>query len=406
MPFWTRSLPVNNPVSSYLSVSELNTLLKVKFENDDDLHGLYVEGEISSWKSYPNATYFDLKDEKSVLSCILWGTASLYLPFEPKIGDLVLVRGDLSVYPPRGRYSLMCSSIELAGLGKELLALEALKKKLQAEGLFDESRKRPIPKFPHTIGIIVGKGSAAEADLLKNLNRRWPLSDLYFFPSLVQGKEAPKDLLRAFSLSQSYPLDTLIIARGGGSNEDLSAFNDETFVRAVARSSVPTISAVGHESDTTLIDYVSDLRVSTPTGAAEAATPNKIDILNGILQSGERLQNALLAESASLTTRLNALSSRPFFKNPAAPYNEKEKEVEDLSKRLYLAVYHSLSEQKDEVKSLKDHLKALNPESVLSRGYSLTKTKEGKILSSVKDVHSGEEIETKLKDGIIHSVAK
>jgi exodeoxyribonuclease VII large subunit len=397
---------VNNRALPYLSVTEINTLLKAKFEEDDDLHGLFIQGEISSWKSYPNATYFDLKDDKSVLSCILWGTASLYLPFEPKIGDLVLVRGDLSVYPPRGRYSLMCSSIELAGLGNQLLALEALKKKLQSEGLFDESRKRAIPKFPKAIGIIVGKGSAAEADLLKNLNRRWPISELYFFPSLVQGKEAPKDLLRALKLALSYPLDTLIIARGGGSNEDLSAFNDESFVRAVAFSPVPTISAVGHESDTTLIDYVSDLRVSTPTGAAEAATPNQIDVLNGILQEGERLQNALLAEMASLSTRLDALSNRPFFKNPAAPYDEKEKEVEELNKRLYLAISRSLDSDKDEVKALKEHLRALNPESVLSRGYSLTRNKEGKILSSVKDVKSGEEIETKLKDGIIHSVAK
>lgn len=397
---------MNNRALPYLSVTEINTLLKAKFEEDDDLHGLFIQGEISSWKSYPNATYFDLKDDKSVLSCILWGTASLYLPFEPKIGDLVLVRGDLSVYPPRGRYSLMCSSIELAGLGNQLLALEALKKKLQSEGLFDESRKRAIPKFPKAIGIIVGKGSAAEADLLKNLNRRWPISELYFFPSLVQGKEAPKDLLRALKLALSYPLDTLIIARGGGSNEDLSAFNDESFVRAVAFSPVPTISAVGHESDTTLIDYVSDLRVSTPTGAAEAATPNQIDVLNGILQEGERLQNALLAEMASLSTRLDALSNRPFFKNPAAPYDEKEKEVEELNKRLYLAISRSLDSDKDEVKALKEHLRALNPESVLSRGYSLTRNKEGKILSSVKDVKSGEEIETKLKDGIIHSVAK
>ena len=397
---------MNNRALPYLSVTEINTLLKAKFEEDDDLHGLFIQGEISSWKSYPNATYFDLKDDKSVLSCILWGTASLYLPFEPKIGDLVLVRGDLSVYPPRGRYSLMCSSIELAGLGNQLLALEALKKKLQSEGLFDESRKRAIPKFPKAIGIIVGKGSAAKADLLKNLNRRWPISELYFFPSLVQGKEAPKDLLRALKLALSYPLDTLIIARGGGSNEDLSAFNDESFVRAVAFSPVPTISAVGHESDTTLIDYVSDLRVSTPTGAAEAATPNQIDVLNGILQEGERLQNALLAEMASLSTRLDALSNRPFFKNPAAPYDDKEKEVEELNKRLYLAISRSLDADKDEVKALKEHLRALNPESVLSRGYSLTRNKEGKILSSVKDVKSGEEIETKLKDGIIHSVAK
>lgn len=391
---------------SYLSVSELNALLKAKFEGDDDLHSLYVEGEISSWKSYPNATYFDLKDEKSVLSCILWGTASLYLPFEPKVGDEVLVRGDLSVYPPRGRYNLMCTSIELAGQGNALLALEALKKRLQSEGLFDASRKRSIKRFPKAIGIIVGAGSAAEADLLKNCNRRWPLTDLYFFPSLVQGKEAPKDLLRALKLALNYPIDTLIIARGGGSNEDLSAFNDEILVRALAASPIPTISAVGHEIDTTLVDYVSDLRVSTPTGAAEAATPNQSDILEGILGEESQLQNAMVQRLSYLGERLKGLSERPFFKNPAAPYLEKEDNIEDLRKRLILAMSQNLARKKDQVNALKLHLKALNPESVLSRGFSLTRNAEGKVVTSVNDAQVGEELKTQLKDGIIHSVVK
>ncbi len=403
MPFWIRSLSVN---SDYLSVSALNRLLKAKFEADDDLHNLFVEGEISSWKTYPNATYFDLKDATSVLSCILWGTSSLYLPFEPKIGDEVLVRGDLSVYPPRGRYSLMCNSIQLAGVGKELLALEALKKKLQAEGLFAESRKRSIVRFPRAIGIIVGKGSAAEADLLKNLNRRWPLADLYFFPSLVQGKEAPKDLLRALSLAQSYPLDTLIIARGGGSNEDLSAFNDEALVRSIASSRIPTISAVGHESDTTLVDYVSDLRVSTPTGAAEAATPNVSDVIVTILDEEARLHNALNGQLRHLQEKLALLSGRPFFKNPAAPYEEKEEEVEDLSHRLSLAMSRNIETKRAAVEADSLRLRALNPEKVLSRGYSITRNHSGKVISSTKDVHSGEEVETKLKDGIIQSIVK
>lgn len=390
----------------YLSVSELNNLLKAKIENDDDLRSLYVQGEISSWKSYPNATYFDLKDEKSTLSCILWSDAYLYLPFEPKIGDLVIARGNLSVYAPRGRYSLMCSSLELAGQGSQLLALEALKKKLTAEGLFDPSRKRPVPQFPKKIGIIVGKGSAAEADLLKNLQRRWPLSDLYFFPSLVQGKDAPKDLLRAYVLAQKYPLDVLIIARGGGSNEDLSAFNDETLVRAVASSKMPTISAVGHEVDTTLIDFVSDLRVSTPTGAAEAATPNQEDIIQGIIEEKERLDQALAHTLKLDEEEIKRLASRPFFLNPASVYAEKETEIEDLSKRLALALSHSLSLKEESLKAINGKLKALNPEGVLSRGYSITRGKNGKIIKETTELSKGEEIETQLKDGIIHSVVK
>jgi exodeoxyribonuclease VII large subunit len=388
---------------SFLSVSETNRLLKAKFEGDDDLQHLTVKGEISSWKAYPSATYFDIKDDKSTLSCILWGSDYLYLAFEPKLGDEVLVSGNLDVYVPRGRYSLMASSIQLYGQGSALLALEALKKKLQAEGLFAESRKRPLPAFPKKIGMIVGDGSAAEADLLKNLNRRWPLADLYVFPSLVQGKEAPKDLLRAFNLSQSYPLDVLIIARGGGSNEDLSAFNDEKLARAVAESKMPTISAIGHEIDFSIVDFVADKRVSTPTGAAEAATPDQQEIIQTLLDDEQRLSGAWLKLDSALNDKLSQLASRPFFKNPASVYQEQEKEILDLGNRLLSSTKHQNEMREQTLEALKGKLKALNPYGVLNRGYSLTSKADGSLVHSIQDVRPGDEVKTMLKDGIIHS---
>jgi exodeoxyribonuclease VII large subunit len=389
--------------ASFLTVSQVNALLKAKIEEDDDLHGLVVKGEISNWKPYRSGVFFDLKDQASVISCLLWSDSALYLSFEPKEGDEVLATGSLSVYAPRGRYSLTVSTLELYGQGKALLALEALKKKLQAEGLFDPSRKRPIPRFPRTLGIIVGKGSAAEADLLKNLQRRWPLADIFDFPALVQGKEAPASLLKALETAETYPLDTLILARGGGSEEDLSAFNDERLARALANSPIPTVSAVGHEIDTTLIDYVSDLRVSTPTGAAEAATPDQNDIRNGLADSEDRLNASIDKTLTNCREKIVSLSSRPFFRNPAAQYVAAGEKVRTLSQRLAAAMDHQIALRKENIVSYAGRLKALNPEGVLSRGYSITQNANGKIIASIKDLQVGEEVKTKLKDGIMHS---
>jgi exodeoxyribonuclease VII large subunit len=387
----------------FLTVSQVNALLKAKIEGDEDLHGLTVKGEISNWKPYRSGVFFDLKDQGSVISCLLWSDSALYLSFEPKEGDEVLATGSLSVYAPRGRYSLTVATLELYGQGKALLALEALKKKLQAEGLFDLSRKRPVPRFPLALGIIVGKGSAAEADLLKNLQRRWPLADIYDFPALVQGKEAPDSLLKALSLAEAYPLDVLIIARGGGSEEDLSAFNDEKLARALANSPIPTISAVGHEIDTTLIDYVSDLRVSTPTGAAEAATPDQNDVRSALGDAEARLQTSVEKILANDHGKIVSLSSRPFFHNPAAPYEAADEKVKALGQRLSAAIDHQIALRKENLASFSGRLKALNPEGVLKRGYSITQDAAGKIIVSVNDLQVGEEVKTKFKDGIMHS---
>ena len=388
----------------YLTVTTVNTLIKYKLEGDSDLRDLTVKGEISNWKRYRSGVFFDLVDGKgSVLSCTIWSDSLLYLTFEPKDGDEVIAYGNISVYAPRGRYSLQVRNLQLFGQGAALLALEALKKKLAAEGLFDPSRKRAIPRFPKAIGIIVGRDSAAEADLLRNIKRRWPLADIYDFPAQVQGADAPKSVIKAILKAQTYPIDTLIVARGGGSNEDLSAFNDEQLVRTLAACKIPTISAVGHEIDITLIDYVSDLRVSTPTGAAEAATPDQEEIREQLLNCEDQLKSKIKTKLSNYRDKLKSISSRPFFQNPGSMYQRTSADVTHLKESLELAMRHLLELRIKRIESLEARLKSINPENVIKRGYSLTMDESGMAITSAKNVKPGQTLKTKLKDGIIVS---
>jgi exodeoxyribonuclease VII large subunit len=389
--------------TSFVTVSQVNGYLKEVIEGIADFRRLTVKGEVSNFKRYSNAAYFDLKDDKSVLPCVMWSDSLFYLSFAPKDGDEVLATGSIQVYQPRGRYQLYVSSLDLYGQGAELLRLEALKKKLAAEGLFDESRKRPLPSFPSLIGLIVGAGSAAEADLIKNLQRRWPLADIIVFPSLVQGTNAPKDLLRAYGLSKKYPLSTLIFARGGGSSEDLGAFNDEALVRAVSGSSVPTISAVGHEVDFTLLDYVVDKRVSTPTAAAEAATPDGNEIKERLDDLSFSLDEALKGLLETKKESVASLANRPFFKAPQSMYEAAKDKVKELGKRLDLAVDNGLAMKKADVARYEEHLIALNPYGVLKRGYSITEKEDGTVVKKKSDVKSGDVVKSRLEDGIITS---
>ena len=390
--------------NKYFSVTALNTLIKSKIDGDEELHNVYVKGEISNWKSYNSGFFFDLVDEKkSVIPCILWGDNYLYLPFEPKNGDEVIALGSVSVYVGRGRYNFTVKTLEKFGQGAALLALEALKKKLQAEGLFDVSHKKPIPEFPKSIGLIVGDKSAAEADLIKNISRRWPLCEILVFPSLVQGKDAPKELLKALRRAERTEIDILIIARGGGSNEDLSAFNDEALTRELYACTIPCISAVGHEIDTTLIDYVSDLRVSTPTGAAEAATPDQQEIRAILLGSEDALNTAMKNLLSKKRDQLNSLSARPFFKNPSSNYAKAKEEVQQLSKRLEMSLGHLFEMSRNQVHSLSSRLDALNPHNVINRGYSMTTDERGNIVTSVKQIAEGDTLKSVLKDGTITS---
>ena len=387
-----------------ISVSELNGYIKSKLEGDFLLGNVYLRGEISNFKVYPSGhCYFTLKDKDSMVSAVMWGSYASRVGFAPKDGDDVLVHGRIGVYPPRGSYQFTVDKMERFGLGAELVKLEQLKAKLKAEGLFDPSRKRPLARFPKKVGVIAGKGSAGLRDIVVNILRRYPLIELVQYPSLVQGKDAPADLIRAFKLAQADELDTLIVARGGGSSEDLGAFNDEALVRALATSRCPVISAVGHEVDTTLTDLVADLRVSTPTAAAVAAVPDKNELYQSLDESLGRLANAVSGHLSRLRREVDYLSTRPFFVRPSAIYADKIETLEVTKHRLSLAYARQIEAKAQKLEQLSGRLGALNPTNVLSRGYSIVLDDAGAVVQSASALRKGQRIKTRMKDGIIES---
>lgn len=366
------------------TVQQLNEYIKNVFSRDENLRFILVKGEISNFKIASNGhMYFSLKDAKSQISAVMFNDAARFLNFVPKNGDEVIVVASVSVYEVRGTYQLYIKQMEKRGLGQLLVELEELKKKLAAEGLFDERKKRKINLYPENIGIISALNSAALEDILTNLKRRYPIANLYVFPSAVQGDNAPKELLKAFHLAQEYPLDTLIIGRGGGSSEDLSAFNDETLTRAVSSSRMPVIAAIGHEVDFTLVEYAADARASTPTGAAEKATVDKREIEQYLFESEERLKELL--------------------KNNLKKVIEN---VEDISKDLDEAINRKLSDYQTSIKNLESRLISLNPKQILKRGFSILTNSDGKVITSYKDVEPGDKIKNTLIDGDVYSEVK
>ncbi|MDO5330187.1 MAG: exodeoxyribonuclease VII large subunit [Bacillota bacterium] len=390
--------------NEYLSVSQFSEALKAKFEADASLRFVRLRGELSNFRVYPSGhAYFSLKDDKSIISGVMWASYVSGLRFRPKDGDEVLVEGSVSIYPAQGRYQLYVRQLSLYGEGNELLKLKMLAEKLAKEGLFDQDRKRKIPDFPKAIGIITGKDSAASRDFIYNLQKRWPMADIYLFPALVQGKEAPASLLNAFYKSQEYPIDTLIIGRGGGSNEDLSAFNDEKLVRALATSKCPSISAVGHEIDFSLTDYVSDLRVSTPTAAAVAAVPDKQAVMQQIDILYQRMESLQKRKLAILKEKIAQLKKRSFFQSPEAIYLHKKERLSEFGGRLTRALNRQLDNKKAKTEAYKGRLTALSPYGVLNRGYSIFATADGRIIKSASDVKDGDTVSNRLADGIIYS---
>ena len=362
-------------------VSDVNSYIKSLLNNDEKLKYIRVNGEISNFKPYPSGhLYFSLKDQNSVISAVMFNNYAKRIAFNPKDGDEVIVLASVDAYIPRGSYNLNVYEMEEVGLGQQLIELEKLKKQLASEGLFDESRKRPINIYPKAIGVITAPNGAAVKDIVTNIKRRYPIADIYVFPSLVQGDQAPERLLKAFQKSQEYDLDTLIIGRGGGASEDLSAFNDERLVRAVAKSKFPIIAAVGHEIDTTLIDYIADKRASTPTGAAELATVDRRELDNLFSQS------KLLMEQALYDSIEN-----------------KKEELNDLKEELAESLKDLVKSQKDELESYSKQLEILNPRAVLSRGYSISLDESGKPVKSIKDLKKGQVINTIVENGAFKS---
>ena len=384
------------------SVTSLNRYIKQKFDADISLRGLKLKGEVSNFKPYSNGhIYFTLKDENSSIRAVMFGEYTKYIQGPIKDGDEVIAVGYVSTYPARGEYQFYAQAIELAGAGQQLLELEMLKKKLASEGLFDQSRKREIKQFPSAIGVICAPNSAALSDIEKNIRLRNPFVELKIFPSLVQGSEAPKELLKALKKAELSNIDTLIIGRGGGASEDLSAFNNEALVRAAANFPVPVIAAVGHEIDFTLIDYVADARASTPTGAAVLSTIDMHEVMQRVDVDNSRLDEAMRNRLTLLRHKLESLANRAFFINPRSMYATTLVEVDNSKKRLEQAMLYMIQSRKDKIEMIKKQLNSLSIDSVLTRGFAIMQTSDGKVVTSVKQVQLDQEIKTKLKDGCI-----
>lgn len=366
------------------SVSEVNRYIKSVLSQDENLKFISVRGELSNFKRGANGhLYFSLKDKEALINCAMFSTYASKSAFDGKDGDEVVVLASVDAYVARGTYQLIVYEIEEVGKGAILLELEKLKKALQKEGLFDESRKRDINIYPNAIGVITAKNSAAIKDIVTNIRRRYPICDIYVFPSAVQGDSAPKELLKAFNKSQEYDLDTLIIGRGGGASEDLGAFNDETLVRAIAKSKMPVIAAVGHEIDTTLVDYVADKRASTPTGAAELATVDMREIQQKFQYSIDTMKDAI-----------------------TGILEDQKEELNNIKVELNDSIIDLLTELKKDIAHRKDQLEILNPKKILKRGYSISQSEKGKVITSIKDVEVGESIMTILDDGTIISTVE
>lgn len=395
---------MSDPIKGAVSVTELNAYIQTRLEKDPKLGSLFLIAEVSNFKAYPTGhCYFTLKDDKSMISGVMWGSYARGLTFRPKDGDQVLVHGRVAVYPPRGSYQFSVDHMELYGVGAELLRLQELKNKLAAEGLFDASKKKPLPRFPKTVAVIAGKDSAGMKDIVVNLLRRWPLVRLLTYPALVQGKDAPKDIIAKIALAEQESPDVLIIARGGGSSEDLSAFNDEALVRTLGNRKCPVISAVGHEIDTTLTDLVADLRVSTPTAAAVASVPDKFEIYQTLDVALEGLVDAINGKIRRLRREFESLSSRPFFTRPGSIYEDKLEKLALTEERLKRAMGALLERKKHALENQQGRLSALNPRAVLTRGYSMTMDSKGKPVKGVEGLATGETLKTCLSDGIIVS---
>jgi len=366
------------------SVSDVNTFIKAILTSEERLKFIKIRGEISNFKAYPSGHfYFSLKDENSVINAVMFSNYVKTLTFVPKNGDEVIVIASIDAYVPRGSYNLMVFQMDAVGQGQQLIEFEKLKRKLASEGLFDESRKRKINIFPHAIGVITAPNGAAVKDIVTNIKRRYPIADIYVFPSLVQGEQAPKELFNAFNKSQEYDLDTLIIGRGGGASEDLSAFNDETLVRAIATSKMPVISAVGHEIDSTLVDFVADKRASTPTGAAELATVDRREIEKEFSYAQMTMEQSLYKNIESKKETLSSL----------------KEELDEIIKERFEDLYNIIN-------NYKNQLAILNPRNILKRGYTISTDENGRVITSFKEVKQNDKIITTTNDGQIISVVK
>ena len=387
----------------YLTVTQINKYIKYKLDTDDNLKLVYLKGEISNFKNHTSGHfYFTLKDENSRILAVMFRNAASKVNFVPRDGSNVLVVGRISLYEASGNYQIYVEEMIEDGIGNLYLEFEKLKKKLGELGYFDESLKKPIPRFPKKIGVITASTGAAIRDIITTINRRYNLAEIVLFPCLVQGENAKEDIVRNIELADSMGLDTLIVGRGGGSIEDLWAFNEEIVAKAIYDCHTPVISAVGHEIDFTIADFVSDLRAPTPTAAAELAVPNTIDLINNIKQLELRLVKSISNKLELNKNRLDAILNSYIMKNPGALYEAKIQSLDNLIDKLIIYTTNIFDSKSFRYVSLLDKLEALNPIKTLKRGYSITRV-DNKVITDIKKIKKDMVINTEISDGTIIS---
>lgn len=386
-----------------LSITQINEYLRSRMDGDPMLSQVAVRGEISNYKMYPSGHhYFTLKDEGAALRCVMFKGNAMRLRFRPANGMQVIAMGKVTVYPRDGAYQLYCSAMAVDGVGDLYAAFEELKKRLSAQGLFAPEHKKPIPKYPGTIGIITSSAGAAVHDMLRILRKRFPLTQVRLLPVRVQGAEAPGEIAAAIRYANHHHLaDLLIVGRGGGSMEDLWAFNDEGVAHAIYDSQIPVISAVGHEPDVTISDYVADLRAATPSNAAELAVPDREALMQTLDAMSASMASALNRQLKNARNHLNVLAASPVLRSPTGYFEQKEKTLELYKSRLTSAQNRRIAGKNQRFIALVSKLDAMSPLKVLSRGYAVAKGPDGHILRTARAVETGDRITVMLSDGTL-----
>lgn len=386
-----------------LTVSELNNLIKTLIDCEPLLNNVCIRGELSNYKIYPSGHhYFTLKDSESSLRCVMFKSSASKLRFRPESGMGVTAFGRVSVFPRDGAYQLYCTDLIPEGVGDLQVAYEQLKAKLAAEGLFDPKHKKKLPPFPKRIAIITSSAGAAVHDMIRILGQRWPMTKVVLLPVRVQGVEAPPEIVGAIRYANCHKVaDLIITGRGGGSIEDLWAFNDERVARAIYESELPVISAVGHEPDVTIADYVADVRASTPSNAAELAVPNLRDIRELLDNLSIRRTQAMHKKISTLESKLDELKKRKVLQTPMAYVDSKRAELDYMKDKFIAAADRSNSAKRREFVRLAASLDAMSPLKVLGRGYAIAANDKGQLVRSVSNIKPDDKIRLSVSDGVI-----
>lgn len=392
---------------SICSVTQVNEHIRDLLEADTALGALFVRGEISNYKAYPSGHhYFSLKDEGGSLRCVMFRREAATLRFRPQNGMKVLAFGRVSAYPRDGQYQLYVSAMQTDGVGDLYAAFEELKVRLSQQGLFAPEHKKPIPRFPKRIALVTSSAGAAVRDMIRILGARWPMAEVYVVPCRVQGAEAPPEIAGAIRWVNTHRLaDLIITGRGGGSMEDLWCFNDEQVARAIYESEIPVISAVGHEPDVTIADYVADLRAATPSNGAELAVPDQNEQYMRLAHLRERLCKAAERQLKNERQRLDHLSDCRMLRDPMVWVKDRRTALENCQKGLEQGLKSTLGEQKTRFAFLAASLDALSPLKVLGRGYAIAKSERG-VVTSVKEVSAGDELVVQVTDGTFNCQVK